>query len=578
MKRYCTILFFFLFIGGLYAQQYVPELVSKKAKAIYQKAIEAADREAYEEALQFIDQALAKDPRYVDAMLSRAGIQGQLKRYADAVKSYEQAFTVDPGYTREYQLPYCINLTGMGRFEEALKAVNDFLSIPSLSASSVKAGQYRKNNILFALQQQASVEQPFDPGFRNAGDAVNTPDPQDGKCLMFTGCDFPDGYGSCDLYISYRSADGWSRPQNLGPQINTEAWETSPCLSPDKQALYFSSTRPGGFGAADLYVSRLMPNGRWSAPENLGPAINTAGDEKAPFMHADNETLYFTSDGLQGYGGSDIFLAKKSLTGFERPLNLGFPINTIDNEGSLVVSSDGRTAFYASDRPEGKGGLDIYSFRLREELRRLATTWVQGRIYDSLTGKGMSALVELVDIQSKRLVMQVQADGEGNYLTSLPKGRNYAFSVNKKGYLFHSGRFALQGLDTVQYFNQDIAMQSLATGANITLRNILFETGKYELLPASFVELDRVVLLLQENAALKVQINGHTDNIGQPQENQLLSENRAKAVVDHLVSRGVQATRLSYKGFGASVPGADNATEQGRSLNRRTEMLVVSGS
>jgi outer membrane protein OmpA-like peptidoglycan-associated protein len=321
-----------------------------------------------------------------------------------------------------------------------------------------------------------------------------------------------------------------------------------------------------------------MPNGRWSAPENLGPAINTAGDEKAPFMHADNETLYFTSDGLQGYGGSDIFLAKKTLTGFERPLNLGFPINTIDNEGSLIVSSDGRTAFYASDRPEGKGGLDIYSFRLREELRPLNTTWVQGRIYDSLTGKGMPALVELVDLQSKRLVMQVQADAEGNYLTSLPKGRNYAFSVNKKGYLFHSGRFALQGLDTVQYFNQDIAMQPLAAGANITLRNILFETGKHELLPASFVELDRVVVLLQENAALKVQINGHTDNIGQPQDNQLLSENRAKSVVDFLVSRGIQPTRLSYKGFGATAPVADNATEQGRSLNRRTEMLVVSGS
>jgi outer membrane protein OmpA-like peptidoglycan-associated protein len=635
MKRYCTVLFFFL-LPGLYAQQYVPELVSKKAKAIYQKAIQAADREDFEQALRYIDQALEKDSRYVDAMLSRAGILGQLKRYADAVKSYEQAFAVDPGYTREYQLPYSINLTGMGRFEEALAAVNDFLSIPSLSVSSVKAGQYRKNNILFALQQQAAFVEPFDPGFRNAGDAINTTDPeyfpsltidgrtlvftrrvnwrnedffsalaqgnswekatpldgtvnsafnegaqqisQDGKWLVFTGCDFPDGYGSCDLYISYRGTDGWSKPQNLGPQINTEAWETSPCLSPDKQALYFSSTRPGGYGAADLYVSRLMPNGRWSAPENLGPAINTAGDEKAPFMHADNETLYFTSDGLQGYGGSDIFLAKKTLTGFERPLNLGFPINTIDNEGSLIVSSDGRTAFYASDRPEGKGGLDIYSFRLREELRPLNTTWVQGRIYDSLTGKGMPALVELVDLQSKRLVMQVQADAEGNYLTSLPKGRNYAFSVNKKGYLFHSGRFALQGLDTVQYFNQDIAMQPLAAGANITLRNILFETGKHELLPASFVELDRVVVLLQENAALKVQINGHTDNIGQPQDNQLLSENRAKSVVDFLVSRGIQPTRLSYKGFGATAPVADNATEQGRSLNRRTEMLVVSGS
>lgn len=634
MKLFVTLIGL-LFALVLQAQQYVPERVSKKARAVYEKAIAAADAEHFEQALLLIDQSLQKDPLFLDAILSKAGIQGQLKRYGDAVKTYDQAFAIDPGYTREYRLPYCINLSGIGRFRDALDAVQDFLAIPSLNTASKKAGEYRKKNIEFALQQQAVFSAPYHPGFRNAGDAVNSVDPeyfpsltidgktlvftrrvngrnedffsavfedkdwgkampldgtvnsaynegaqhisQDGKWLVFTGCDFPDGYGSCDLYISYRTADGWSKPQNLGAAVNTDAWETSPCLSPDKQALYFSSTRPGGFGAADIYVSRLMPNGRWSAPQNLGASINTAGDEKAPFIHADNESLYFTSDGLQGYGGSDIFLAKKSGQGFEQPINLGYPINTIDNEGSFIVSSDGRTAFYASDRPEGKGALDIYSFLLREALRPQSTTWVEGRIYDSLTGKGMSAVVELVDLKSKRMVMQVQADAAGNYLTSLPKGRDYAFSVNKKGYLFYSGRFALQELDTAEHYSQDIPMQSLVKGANITLRNILFETGRYDLLPGSFVELDKVVLLLQENASLKVQINGHTDSVGKQQDNQLLSENRAKAVVEFLASRGIQPERLSYKGFGASVPVADNATEQGRSVNRRTEMLILSG-
>jgi outer membrane protein OmpA-like peptidoglycan-associated protein len=623
-----------LFSFGLQAQQYAPERVSKKARALYQKAIVAADAEQFEEALILIEQALQRDPLFLDALLSKAGIQGQLKRYGAATETYERAFSIDPGYTREYRLPYCINLSGTGRFKDALVAVDDFLAIPGLSGSSRKAGEYRKKNIEFALQHQAEFNRPYDPGFRNAGEAVNSRDSeyfpsltidgktlvftrrpqgrnedffsaeqqgqgwssalplpgtvntaynegaqqisQDGKWLVFTGCDFPDGYGSCDLYISYRTAEGWSRPQNLGPNVNTSSWETSPCLSPDKQSLYFSSTRPGGWGAADLYVSRLMPNGRWSAPENLGPEINTAGDEKAPFMHADNESLYFTSDGLQGYGGSDIFLVRKSGDGFGRPINLGYPVNTIDNEGSFVVASDGQTAYYASDRPEGIGALDIYSFLLREEFRPLSTTWVEGRIYDSLTGKGIPAMVELVDLNSKRLVMQVQADADGNYLASLPKGRDYAFSVNKKGYLFYSGHFALMGADPVAFYTQDIPLQSLVRGANITLRNILFETGRYDLLPGSFVELDKVVQLLQENTSLKVQINGHTDAVGKDEDNQLLSENRARTVVEFLVSRGIASTRLSFKGFGASVPVADNETETGRAKNRRTEMLVLS--
>lgn len=620
----------------LCAQQYAPERVGKKARAIYQKAIAAADAENYEQSLLLIDQALQKDPLFLDALLSKAGIYGQLKRYAEAVASYEQSFSIDPGYTREYRLPYCINLTGIGRFNDALAAVEDFLAMSTLNSAARKAGEFRKKNLLFALQQQAAFPGSYDPGFQNAGDAINSSDAeyfpsltidgktlvltrrvngrnedffsavlqgndwgkavplegtvntpynegaqqisQDGRWLVFTGCDFPDGYGSCDLYISYRTADGWGRPQNLGPLVNTAAWETSPCLSPDKQSLYFSSTRPGGFGAADLYVSTLMPNGRWSAPQNLGSAINTAGDEKAPFMHADNESLFFTSDGLQGYGGSDIFLAKKSADGFDQPINLGYPINTIDNEGSLIVSSDGETAFYASDRPEGKGGLDIYSFRLRTELRPQSTTWVEGSIYDSLTGKGMPAIVELVDLGTKRMVMQVQADADGRYLTSLPKGRDYAFSVNKKGYLFYSGRFALEGLEPGAHYTLDIPMQSLVKGANITLRNILFATGKHDLLPGSFVELEKVAALLQENGLLNVQINGHTDNVGKQQDNQLLAENRARAVVEFLVSRGIAAKRLSYKGFGAAVPVADNSTEEGRAVNRRTEMLVVSGN
>lgn len=618
------------------AQQYDPSAVSKKSRVQYEKAMQLSDEGNYAEALRIIDQVLQKEPRYLDAMLSKAGLLGELKNYKEAVRVYQSAFAMDSLYTRTYFLPYSINLMGMGAFGDALAAVNRFLEIPGLNASFVKAGEYRKKTALFAIEQAQRYAQHFDPQFSNLGAAVNSAEleyfpsltidgkqliytrrvngtnedffsskfedavwkpsqalpgtvntpfsegaqqiSQDGKWLVFTGCLFPQGLGSCDIYISFLTPQGWSRPQNLDEPVNSEFWDSSPCLSPDKQELYFSSNRPGGYGGSDIYVSRRMANGRWSTPQNLGPLINTPGDEKAPFMHADNETLYFTTDGLQGYGGTDLFFSRRRSNGFDTAVNLGYPINTIDNEGSLVVASDGIRAFFASDRPEGLGGLDIYSFLLREPFRPLASTWVEGRVYDSLSGAGVAAIIELIDLKTKRMVMQVQADAEGNYLTSLPMGRDYAFNVNKKGYLFYSGRFSLQQTSQDSHYTRLIPLQPLVKGANVVLKNILFETGKHDLLPASVVELEKMMQVLKDNPRIRVQINGHTDNVGKDADNVLLSAARAKSVVDYLISSGISPERLSYKGFGASLPVADNATEEGRALNRRTEMVVLSAN
>jgi outer membrane protein OmpA-like peptidoglycan-associated protein len=213
---------------------------------------------------------------------------------------------------------------------------------------------------------------------------------------------------------------------------------------------------------------------------------------------------------------------------------------------------------------------------LREDLRPLTTTWVQGKVYDSTTGKGLKAIVELVDVKSRRLITEVESDLEGNYLATLPLGRDYAFSVNKKGYLFYSNRFMLKEVVSENHYEVNIPMQPFAKGANIVLRNILFETGKYILLPESIAELEKIVTILRENPSMRVQIGGHTDNIGKDADNLALSALRAKAVVDHIISKGILASRLTSKGFGATMPVADNATEQGRALNRRTEMTVVS--
>ena len=633
MKTFFLSLLSVLFSGFLFAQKYDAQKVPKKAMATYEKAMLAADDGKYQQALGLLEEAIFSYPTFVDAMLSKAGILGEMKKYPESATAYEAAFAVDPEYAREYYLPYAINLTGSGNFEKALEAIEIFLKQPGLNEQSRKSGEYRKKNILFAIDYKKSNPYNESLAIQNAGDLVNsnvseyfpsitidgkkmiftrrvnntnedffmsdkttgewsvaaplsgqinTPMneggqqiSQDGKWLVYAGCNFQDSYGGCDIYISYKNGESWGTRENIGNAINSEFWESTPCLSPDKNDLYFSSNRPGGIGGSDIYVSHRMANGKWSKAENLGASINTKADESFPFMHADNETLYFTSSGLEGYGGTDIFMAKKMQGSFGKPLNVGYPINTINNEGSMVVTSDGKKSFYASDRSDSKGGLDIYFFELREAIRPLETSWVQGKVYDKKSNSGLNAIVELVDLKTQQLVSRVQTDNDGNYLTTLPKGRDYAFNVISKGALFYSSQFNTKEGSAEKGQTLDVPLQPIQVGANMVLKNIFFNTAKYDLLPESLVELDRIVALMKENPTIKIQINGYTDSIGKDADNLALSELRAKAVVAYLTSKGIQQALLSFKGYGASNPIASNETEEGRAQNRRTEMVVV---
>src|SRR5256714_11856983 len=371
--------------SSLFAQpgSYDPDKVNKKATALYEQALEKAQDGNYRESITLLKNAVKIDSRYLEAYLSIAGMYGEMKNYDSAIIHYEIAKNIDSSFFQEYNLPYSINLAGKGEFEKALNAVNSFLRVEGLNDKSVKAGEYRRRCYVFAIEYGKSkmiTDYKFEP--KNLGDSVNSPVSeyyptitldgntlvftrrvnnfnedffestrqtdhwskstaltgnintnlnegaqnisQDGQWLIFTGCNFPDGYGSCDLYISYLTKDGWSSPENLGNRVNSEFWESAPSLSPDKRDLYFASRRPDGYGGSDIYVSHRLPNGRWSDPENLGPTINTGGDESTPFIHADNQTLYFTSNGHPGYGGDDLFLSRKCTNGsWGTPENLG---------------------------------------------------------------------------------------------------------------------------------------------------------------------------------------------------------------------------------------------------------------
>jgi outer membrane protein OmpA-like peptidoglycan-associated protein len=294
-------------------------------------------------------------------------------------------------------------------------------------------------------------------------------------------------------------------------------------------------------------------------------------------MHADNQTLYFTSNGHLGYGGDDLFLVKKGPKGsWSKPINLGYPINTIENEGSLVVAADGKTAFYASDRSDSHGGLDIYTFELRKDIRPAKTLWVKGKVFDKKTSKGLPSAVELTDLSTREVLSKVQTDETGNYLITLPVGKDYAFNVNRRGYLFFSENFPLSQKDPDSTYNIDIPLQPIEPNAVIVLKNIFFDSKMFELKPESTTELDKVVQLLKDNPTLKIEISGHTDNVGKADDNLKLSDNRAQSVVKYLITKGIKPERLLFKGYGASKPVAPNTSEEGRAKNRRTELKVIS--
>jgi outer membrane protein OmpA-like peptidoglycan-associated protein/tetratricopeptide (TPR) repeat protein len=619
------------------AQWYQPEKVNHKAATIYSLALNKAQNSEYAASIRMINDALKIEPKYVDAYLSLAGINADMKNYAESVSQFEIAFALDPVYTNDYLLPYSISLAGSGRFNDALNAVNTFLLNPGLNERSIKAGEFRRTTYQFAIDYDKAHPQKnyiFKP--QNLGDSINTADleyfpsltidgkkliftkrirgnedfyesdlhngkwgkayplpgninsstfnegaqniSQDGKWLIFTGCNFPEGLGSCDLYISYLTKNGWSEPENLGPNVNSEFWESTPSLSPDKRDLYFSSNVPGGFGGKDIWVCHRNENGKWEEPLNLGPEINTPGDESTPFIHADNQTLYFNSTGHPGYSDKpDIFVTRKLPGGkWSKPENLGYPINTIDDEGSMVVAADGKTAYYSSDRSDSKGGLDIYTFELREDLRPLKTLWVKGHVYDIKTKNGLPSSVELTDVNSRELISKLQTDEDGNYLVTLPVGKEYAFNVNRKGYLFYSENYNISEGSTDSTFEADIALQPIEANAHIVLKNVFFDTRKTALKPESITELDNIVKLMNENPNIKILISGYTDNVGKPADNLTLSKGRAVAVVNYLSGKGVKNERLNFKGSGETNPVADNKTEEGRALNRRTELSIVS--
>jgi OmpA-OmpF porin, OOP family len=402
----------------------------------------------------------------------------------------------------------------------------------------------------------------------------------DGKVLVFVSCNRKDGLGACDLYISYKKGDDWSVPVNMGSNVNSNAWDSEPSLSADARTIYFTSERAGGLGLFDIWVTTMDDDGNWTKARNLGKPVNTEGKEVSPFIHANGKTLYFSSNKHPGMGGYDIFYSHKSDSiNFTQPVNLGYPINTQMNDASVFISADSKKGFYSvyerKDMRFNKALL--YEFEVPKELQeQKLSTYAKGTVYDADTKQKLGAKVELVDLNTQKIVESVKSDSiNGDYLIVLTEGSEYALYVSKPGYLYKSIFFDYKDPKNFNPLSLDVYLDPIKAGKSVVLNNIFFPTGSYALEDKSKTELDKIVNFLKLNSKVTIEFGGHTDDVGSDKDNLELSLKRAKSVYEYIISKGIPAARLKYKGYGETKPVAPNDSEENRQMNRRIEFKIL---
>ena len=417
------------------------------------------------------------------------------------------------------------------------------------------------------------LDYPINTGYNEGAQCISP----DGKYLFYTICNTDFGNGSCDLYWSKRIGNRWSRPRNFDAPVCTKFWESQPSISPDGKTIYFASNRPGGFGKMDIWKTTMTEEGLFSVPENLGKNINTDGDDSAPFIHADGRTLYFVSDGHTGMGGKDIFFSTLTDTGWTKPTNLGYPINTPADEINILINAAGTTAYFSTDKEGGYGGQDLYYFALDERLRPTPVTYIKGKVFDENTYEPLHAAIEMIDLNTNEVTTSTFSDPvSGEFLACILTGSNIMMNVSHPYYLLYSENFQIEKNYTeLEPYLKNIALKRPEVGESFVLRNVFFDFDKSTLKKESEVELNKLADYLASNKGIKIEIGGHTDNQGSESYNERLSSDRAKAVYDYLVNKGIDSKRMTYKGYGMSKPIASNDTEEGRALNRRTEFTIV---
>ena len=454
-----------------------------------------------------------------------------------------------------------------------------------------------------AAPMPPNINTPF-----NEGGPTFAPD---GRTLIFVGCkderygygEGRRGYGSCDLFITEKIGNKWVDPINLPGRVNTANWETQPSLSSDGTTLFFIRGILTGSGRTnqkrgDIYMSKIEPNGAWGEPVKLPDNVNTPNSESSVFIHADGRTLYFSSNGHLGFGGYDLYKTEMQPDGsWSDPENLGYPINTHENENAIIVYPDGELAIIGSDKPGGLGASDLYTFKMPDDIKPTRTIYMSGTVFDNVTKDKLEAEFTLIDLETKKEVVRSFSDrANGSFVVTLPINKNYALSVRKDKYNPYSVNFNLAVAENSnEPYHMDVPMEPIYSKSAIRLDNVFFDLDSYVLRKESFVELDLVTQFLNENPKVKIELQGHTDARGDDAHNLELSTNRAKSVMTYLIEKGIEASRLTSKGFGETKPytynegdksielteayidglASEKEKNKAHQLNRRTVYLIT---
>ena len=603
---------------------------NKQAAESYEAGLRALGSSDTQKAIQLFKLAASKDSQYLDPTIALFQVYQDQKNFQSVIDCFNEIKKRDSAASMPFLVKQGIALASLGRYDAANK-----LLAPYFSSNSLPSYLKEKANALYAVCQFA-IQQKNAPeiSINNMGDSINSPASeyfptvsiQDSSFLfmrrknlsredfyasnmgvhgfsaaiplsdtlnfaakkgsmslsadlqtLYYAADYAEqGYGRYDIYKVQRSAWGWSKPKNLGQRINSDFWDSAPSIAPDGNSIYFASNRPDGYGGIDIYVSYKNEKGFWEEAINLGPSINTKGDDQTPFIHADNQSLYFSSNGRLGFGGSDIYLARKKIDGsWTTPVNLGYPINTYDNEGSIAVASNGANAYIASDRADSRGELDIYKITLAENTRAYKTWYIKGQIIDAKTKKTLAADLQIVDPKSGYPIMEMQIDSLGQFLLALPYFDSLGLKINSPDHDYLSSILPIESLRNMAGKTFDFALTPIEKIFTKTFNQVYFESNAAILQAISSVELDALVSYLKNTLNAQILIEGHTDNTGTAAQNNLLSLQRANAIGDYLQQKGIATNRIQRKGLGSTMPIADNKTAEGRAKNRRTNFTII---
>ncbi|MCU0469055.1 MAG: OmpA family protein [Arcicella sp.] len=630
--KYCLLLIAYCLFSIAYSQTPLSSN-NKKAVDAYEKGMKALQERNIDMAFSEFEEAIERDKLFAEPYFQLGRLYEQNRQFGNAILNYEKAVNAQAKtsvteiasqqvgqlylrkgeYTKalvflEKGLPAVVP-NKLSRYKsriesckfaietsskpliinplELSKTINKFQSqyFPVLTADRetliFTGNQDSEENLYVSTKKDSVWSSPV-----SISDKINTPENEgtasisaDGRTLVFTSCGGRKGFGSCDLFIAYKQGDNWTSPQNLGANINTNEWESQPSLSADGRTLYFVSDRKGSLGKRDIWVSKIDSTNTWGKAINLGNTINTIEDDLSPFIHANGKTLFFSSEGLVGMGGLDLYFSENQQGKWTKPKNLGFPLNTHEDQVALFITADGKKAYYSLERDQDDKyrRAKIVEITLPESLQAKfkATSFLKGIVYDAQTKQKLQADIELIALKNNELVGKISSDTQtGSYTSVLSSGGQYAVFVSKKGYFFKSLNFDFSdkiGADKIL----DIPLEPIKKDSKEILNNIFFDTAKWDLKPESTVELDKLVALLKNNPSLPIEISGHTDDVGKDNDNLILSQKRAKSVADFLIQKGINPTNIKAEGYGKTRPYLPNNSDENRKLNRRIEVKFL---